>query len=94
MTHLMESLGGFFAGFDDDTPARLKAGSVGALAAGGAPAANRIRISCVSEPVFLFADLSGYTALTEVHGDEEAADLVLGFADEVRAMLPATGPRR
>ena len=25
MTHLMESLGGFFAGFDDDTPDRLSA---------------------------------------------------------------------
>ena len=27
MTHLSESLGAFFAGFDDDTPARLKAGA-------------------------------------------------------------------
>ena len=45
----------------------------------------------MSEPAFLFADLSGYTALTEVHGDEEAADLVLAFADEVRAMLPDYG---
>jgi phenylalanine-4-hydroxylase len=27
MTHLMESVGGFFAGFDDDTPERMKAGS-------------------------------------------------------------------
>ena len=47
--------------------------------------------SGVSEPAFLFADLSGYTALTEVHGDEEAADLVLAFADEVRAILPGYG---
>jgi class 3 adenylate cyclase len=23
---------------------------------------------------FLFADIAGYTALTEVHGDEQAAD--------------------
>ncbi len=45
----------------------------------------------MSEPAFLFADLSGYTALTEVHGDEEAADLVLAFADEVRAILPGYG---
>ena len=44
----------------------------------------------MGEPVFLFADLSGYTALTETHGDEEAADLVLGFA-EVRALLPDYG---
>ncbi len=45
----------------------------------------------MTEPAFLFADLSGYTALTEVHGDEEAADLVLAFADEVRGMLPDYG---
>ena len=45
----------------------------------------------MAEAVFLFADLSGYTALTEVHGDEEAADLVLGFADEVRGLLPDYG---
>ena len=31
MTHLMESLGGFFAGFDDDTPERLGAGSASAV---------------------------------------------------------------
>jgi adenylate cyclase len=37
---------------------------------------------------FLFADLSGFTVLTEVHGDEEAADLVEEFVAEVRALLP------
>ena len=37
---------------------------------------------------FLFADLSGFTALTEAHGDEEAADLVGEFVAEVRALLP------
>jgi adenylate cyclase len=37
---------------------------------------------------FLFADLSGFTALTEVHGDEDAADLAAGFLDEVRSLLP------
>ena len=31
MTHLMDSLGGFFADFDDDVPERLKAGSAGAV---------------------------------------------------------------
>ena len=31
MTHLMESVGGFFAGFDDDTPDRLQAGSASAV---------------------------------------------------------------
>jgi adenylate cyclase len=36
---------------------------------------------------FLFADLSGFTALTEAHGDEEAADLVGGFCVAVRRLL-------
>ncbi|HEU0025013.1 MAG TPA: adenylate/guanylate cyclase domain-containing protein [Thermoleophilaceae bacterium] len=43
------------------------------------------------EHTFLFADLSGYTALTEVHGDEDAADLVTRFVDDVRAELPGYG---
>lgn len=33
-------------------------------------------VSEKSRHSFLFADLSGFTALTEAHGDEEAADLV------------------
>ena len=37
---------------------------------------------------FLFADLAGFTALTEVHGDDRAADLVSRFCREVSAMLP------
>jgi adenylate cyclase len=44
----------------------------------------------VTEPTatFLFADLAGFTALTEAHGDEEAAALVADFCDAVRAELP------
>jgi adenylate cyclase len=38
---------------------------------------------------FLFADLSGFTALTEAHGDEQAADLVDGFCVAVRQLLAA-----
>ena len=38
---------------------------------------------------FLFADLSGFTALTEAHGDEQAADLVGGFCAAVRQLLAA-----
>ena len=38
---------------------------------------------------FLFADLSGFTALTEAHGDEEAAHLVGGFCVAVRQLLAA-----
>jgi class 3 adenylate cyclase len=40
---------------------------------------------------FLFADIAGFTALTEAHGDEEAADLVADFCRAVRAELPACG---
>lgn len=38
---------------------------------------------------FLFADLAGFTALTEAHGDDIAADLVGDFAARVRTWLPA-----
>ncbi len=40
---------------------------------------------------FVFADIAGFTALTEAHGDEDAADLVSDFCEAVRAELPATG---
>ena len=36
---------------------------------------------------FLFADIAGFTALTEAHGDEDAADLALDFAVRVRDSL-------
>lgn len=36
---------------------------------------------------FLFADLAGFTALTEAHGDDHAADLAESFADCVRGLL-------
>lgn len=40
-----------------------------------------------TEHTFLFADLAGFTALTEAHGDEEAADLAEEFVDAIRAVL-------
>jgi adenylate cyclase len=40
---------------------------------------------------FLFADLAGFTALTEAHGDEEAAQLASDFFDRVRELLPEYG---
>ena len=40
---------------------------------------------------FLFADLAGFTALTSVHGDEDAADLAEEFFGDVRAFLPEYG---
>src|SRR5215213_537187 len=43
------------------------------------------------DATFLFADIAGFTALTEAHGDEEAADLVADFCESVEADLPAYG---
>lgn len=40
------------------------------------------------EHTFLFADLAGYTAMTEAHGDEMAADAVTEFCRDVRELLP------
>ena len=36
---------------------------------------------------FVFADLAGYTALTEAHGDERAADAAAAFCAMVRTLL-------
>jgi adenylate cyclase len=44
-----------------------------------------------SEATFVFADIAGFTALTEAHGDEEAATLVAEFCEAIRAELPAGG---
>ena len=38
---------------------------------------------------FLFADIAGYTALTEAHGDEEAADLARDFCRAVTRLVAA-----
>ena len=43
------------------------------------------------DATFLFADIAGFTALTEAHGDEEAATLVADFCSAVQAELPAYG---
>jgi class 3 adenylate cyclase/YHS domain-containing protein len=40
---------------------------------------------------FLFADIAGFTALTEAHGDEEAVRLVEEFAAAVQTKLPEIG---
>ena len=44
-------------------------------------------MSEASSQTFLFADLAGYTALTEVHGDEEAVRLIDDYCNEVRSLL-------
>jgi class 3 adenylate cyclase len=36
----------------------------------------------------MFADTAGFTALTEAHGDEEAATLAADFGAAVKAELP------
>src|SRR3954453_19223345 len=41
-----------------------------------------------SPATFLFADIAGFTALTEAHGDEEAVQLVEDFTATVQAELP------
>lgn len=38
---------------------------------------------------FVFADLAGFTALTEAMGDEDAADLAREFCETVREIAPA-----
>jgi adenylate cyclase len=40
---------------------------------------------------FVFADLAGFTALTEAHGDADAIEIAFDFTGRVRAMLPAYG---
>src|SRR3954452_5489772 len=45
--------------------------------------------SASSDATFLFADIAGFTALTEAHGDEQAATLAADFCDAVKAELPA-----
>lgn len=37
---------------------------------------------------FVFADLAGYTALTQAHGDEVAADIATGFCRALNERLP------
>ena len=40
---------------------------------------------------FLFADLVGFTALTELHGDEVAADVAIRFAEEADRLAAEHG---
>ena len=40
---------------------------------------------------FLFADIAGYTALTEAHGDEDAVELARLFCRSVDGMVSAEG---
>ena len=40
---------------------------------------------------FLFADISGYSRLTEERGDDAAAEVAIGFAREVARMAAEHG---
>lgn len=40
---------------------------------------------------FVFADLAGFTALTEAHGDDRAADIAVEFCLGVNQLLPRGG---
>jgi adenylate cyclase len=42
-----------------------------------------------ADATFVFADIAGFSALTEAHGDEEALKLVEEFSEAVEADLPA-----
>jgi adenylate cyclase len=44
-----------------------------------------------SSATFLFADLAGFTALTEAHGDQIAADLAGDFCTRVRKLVGERG---
>ena len=48
-------------------------------------------LDTMSEATFVFADIAGFTALTEAHGDEAAVALVEEFAETVCRDLPAIG---
>lgn len=51
------------------------------------PPARSAEATAASVHTFLFADLAGYTALTEAHGDAHAAEAAAEFCDDVRALL-------
>jgi adenylate cyclase len=44
-------------------------------------------LATMSDPTFLFADLSGFTALTEAHGDSQSADIAAEFFVSVRDLV-------
>jgi adenylate cyclase len=44
-----------------------------------------------TDGTFVFADIAGYTALTEAHGDDDAAELAATFCGEVSELARASG---
>jgi class 3 adenylate cyclase len=49
----------------------------------------RLMAANESTPTFLFADLAGFTAMTEAMGDESAAELAGRFSRQVEELAPA-----
>jgi adenylate cyclase len=47
--------------------------------------------SASGHSTFVFADIAGYTALTEAHGDSDAAELAGSFCGEVSEIARASG---
>jgi class 3 adenylate cyclase/YHS domain-containing protein len=56
-------------------------------------AANFIRVpqTAQNDGTFVFADIAGYTALTEAHGDADAAELAATFCREISEVARASG---
>lgn len=50
-------------------------------------ASGKERAAGRREWTFILIDLAGFTALTEAHGDDRAADLAVGFAELAEAQL-------
>ena len=46
-------------------------------------------VGMTTEHTFVFADLAGYTALTETHGDDDAARIATRFHELARQCLPS-----
>ncbi len=44
-----------------------------------------------AQHTFVFADLAGFTAMTEAHGDEAAADAATAFCRELNRLMPDGG---
>ena len=54
-------------------------------------ASEQATVALMVEQTFVFADLAGFTALTEAHGDETAADLATDFSERVRVLVAGVG---
>jgi adenylate cyclase len=66
-------------------------GAVGVSAIAAAATRRRRRMLRHPAPTFLFADLAGYTAFTERHGDAAAADLARSFRRAMCALSRENG---